>query len=97
MYRIWNKTILINKLTPRSLKLEASSININHELVKSGIKIGRKTYGSPTLSDQAALDCPSLKMGPGLSTISHTANEFIYLEEIKEGIKIYIKLLDNII
>ena len=85
------------KLTPRSLKLEASSININHELVKSGIKIGRKTYGSPTLSDQAALDCPSLKMGPGLSTRSHTANEFIYLEEIKEGIKIYIKLLDNII
>ena len=62
----------------------------------SGIKIGRKTYGSPTLSDQAALNCPSLKMGPGLSTRSHSANEFIYLKEIKEGIKIYIELLKNI-
>jgi acetylornithine deacetylase len=93
--------IIINKapckLTPRSLRLESSYINKNHELVISGIKIGRKTYGSPTLSDQAALECPSLKMGPGLSTRSHTANEFIYLSEIKEAIKIYIKLLDNII
>ena len=93
--------IIINKapckLTPRSLRLESSHINKNHELVISGIKIGRKTYGSPTLSDQAALVCPSLKMGPGLSTRSHTANEFIYLREIKEAIKIYIKLLDNII
>ena len=62
----------------------------------SGIKIGRKTYGSPTLSDQAALNCPSLKMGPWLSTRSHTANEFIYLKEIEEGIKIYIELLKNI-
>lgn len=84
------------KITPRSLILESSNINKNHELVMSGIKIGRKTYGSPTLSDQAALNCPSLKMGPGLSTRSHTANEFIYLKEIEEGIKIYIELLKNI-
>ncbi len=84
------------KITPRSLRLESSSISKKHELVMSGIKIGRKTYGSPTLSDQAALSCPSLKMGPGLSTRSHSANEFIYLKEIKEGIKIYIELLKNI-
>lgn len=81
------------KLTPRSLRLSSSSINKDHELIKSGIKLGRKTYGSPTLSDQASLNCPSLKMGPGLSTRSHTANEYIYIKEIKEGIDIYIKML----
>ena len=81
------------KLTPRSLRLGSSSINKDHELIKSGIKLGRKTYGSPTLSDQASLNCPSLKMGPGLSKRSHTANEYIYINEIKEGIEIYIEML----
>tara|TARA_B100001741_G_scaffold25500_1_gene18575 strand:+ start:714 stop:1808 length:1095 start_codon:yes stop_codon:yes gene_type:complete len=81
------------KLTPRSLRLGSSSINKDHDLIKSGIKIGRKTYGSPTLSDQASLSCLSLKMGPGLSTRSHTADEYIYVDEIKEGIEIYIKML----
>ena len=63
------------------------------QIIKSGIKIGRKTYGSPTLSDQASLSCLSLKMGPGVSTRSHTADEYIYVDEIKEGIEIYIKML----
>ena len=81
------------KLTPRSLRLSSSSINKDHELIKSGIKLGRKTYGSPTLSDQASLNCSSLKMGPGLSTRSHTADEYIYVDEIKEGIGIYIRML----
>ena len=52
-------------------------------------------HGSPTLSDQAALECPSLKMGPGLSTRSHSANEFIFVHEIEEAVKIYIELSKN--
>jgi acetylornithine deacetylase len=59
--------------------------------------MGRNTYGSPTLSDQAALDCPSLKLGPGDSTRSHTADEFIYTNEIKEAVRIYIELLTEVI
>jgi len=84
-------------ITARSLRLNSSSIPINHELVKAGIEIGRTTYGSPTLSDQAVLTCPSLKLGPGDSTRSHSADEFIYLNEIEEGIKIYIELLNRVI
>ncbi|NOY48784.1 MAG: M20 family metallo-hydrolase [Chlorobi bacterium] len=84
-------------IVPRSLKLNASSIPIEHELVKAGIALGRTTYGSPTLSDQAVLSCPSLKLGPGDSTRSHTADEFIYINEIEEGIAIYIELLKKVI
>ena len=85
------------EMTPRSLHLNSSSINIEHELVQAGIALGRKTYGSPTLSDQAALECPSLKMGPGLSTRSHSANEYIFIHEIEEAIKIYNELLEKIL
>ena len=81
----------------RSLKLNSSSIPIHHDLVKAGIELGRDTYGSPTLSDQSVLTCPSLKLGPGDSTRSHTADEFIYLAEIEEGIKIYIELLNKVL
>ena len=81
----------------RSLRLNSSSIPVHHDLVKAGIELGRETYGSPTLSDQAALSCPSLKLGPGDSTRSHTADEFIYLNEIEEGIDIYIKLLKKVL
>ena len=66
-------------------------------MVKAGIAMGRKTYGSPTLSDQAVLNCESLKLGPGDSTRSHSANEFIYLAEIEEGIQIYIELLKRVL
>ena len=81
------------KMTPRSLRLNSSKIDSDHDLVKSGIALGRKTYGSPTLSDQAALSCQSVKLGPGNSTRSHSANEFVYVKEIEEGIDLYIKLL----
>ncbi len=84
-------------IEPRSLRLNSSSIPIHHDLVKAGIAIGRETYGSPTLSDQAVLTCPSLKLGPGDSTRSHTADEFIYVAEIEEGIKIYIELLGKVL
>lgn len=84
-------------IVPRSLKLNASAIPIDHELVQAGIALGRTTYGSPTLSDQAVLSCPSLKLGPGDSTRSHSADEFIYINEIEEGITIYIELLNRVI
>lgn len=86
-----------DKIIPRSLRLNSSSIPLDHELVKAGIDIGRTTYGSPTLSDQAVLSCPSLKLGPGDSTRSHSADEFIYLKEIEDGIKIYVELLNRVI
>jgi acetylornithine deacetylase len=66
-------------------------------LVKAGTELGRTTYGSPTLSDQAVLTCPSLKLGPGDSTRSHTADEFIYINEIEDGIKTYIDLLKKVL
>lgn len=84
-------------ITPRSLRLNSSFIPVEHELVKAGIALGRKTYGSPTLSDQSVLDCPSLKLGPGDSTRSHSADEFIYLQEIEQGIELYIKILEQIL
>ncbi len=84
-------------ITPRSLRLNSSSINTDHDLVKAGISLGKKTYGSPTLSDQAALSCQSLKLGPGDSKRSHSADEFIYIHEIEAGIEFYIKLLNQVI
>ena len=66
-------------------------------LVIAGVAMGRTTYGSPTLSDQAVLTCPSLKLGPGDSTRSHSADEYIYVKEIEEGIAFYIALLKNIL
>lgn len=84
-------------ITPRSLRLNSSAIDMNHELVKAGISLGRKTYGSPTLSDQAALSCQSLKLGPGDSKRSHSADEFIYIHEIEDGVKMYIELLNRVI
>ncbi|TBW26677.1 M20 family metallo-hydrolase [Gramella sp. KN1008] len=87
----------VDEITPRSLRLNSSSIPKEHELVKAGIDLGMNTYGSPTLSDQAMLKCPSLKLGPGDSTRSHSADEFIYIKEIEEGIEKYIKLLEKAI
>jgi len=85
------------EVTPRSLRLQSSSIDENHPLVMAGKKLGRNVYGSPTLSDQAALSCPSLKLGPGDSTRSHSADEYIYVSEIEEGIALYIELVKQIL
>ncbi len=82
---------------PRSLDLGSSSISKDHPIVQSGINLGRDTYGSPTLSDQSVLSCPSLKLGPGDSTRSHSADEFIYVDELKEGVALYIKILEGIV
>lgn len=80
---------------PRSMHLNASSIAPEHPLVRSGVALGRTTYGSPTLSDQSVLSCQSLKLGPGNSLRSHTANEFIYRHEIETGIALYIEILNG--
>lgn len=81
----------------RSTRLKPSSIAVNHPIVQAGLAMGRETYGSPTTSDQALLDIPSLKLGPGDSARSHMADEYIYIYEIEEGIKLYIKLLNSIL
>ncbi|MEA1785565.1 M20 family metallo-hydrolase [Arenibacter sp. GZD96] len=83
------------ELKERSLRLNSSSIDPNHPLVQAGVALGRSTYGSPTLSDQATLSCQSLKLGPGDSTRSHSADEFIYVREIEEGIDLYIQILEG--
>lgn len=85
------------EVTPRSMRIRPSSISEMHPVVQAGIGLGRKVYGSPTTSDQALMPFPSLKIGPGDSARSHTADEFIFLHEIKEGIALYIRLLDSII
>ncbi|MEO5907710.1 MAG: peptidase dimerization domain-containing protein, partial [Ginsengibacter sp.] len=82
-------------IQPRSIRLKPSFINENHPLVKAGIKMGITSYGSPTCSDMALMDFPSLKIGPGDSARSHCADEFIYVNEIKDGIKTYINLINN--
>ncbi|MEO5782519.1 MAG: M20 family metallo-hydrolase [Ginsengibacter sp.] len=85
------------KIEPRSTRLRSTSIALDHPLVKAGLTLGRKYYGSPTTSDKALMPFPTLKVGPGFSGRSHSADEFIYLDEIKEGIEIYIKLLEQIL
>lgn len=82
---------------PRSMRLRSSKISEDHPVVQAGIKSGRQTYGSPTSSDAAVIPAPVLKCGPGDSARSHTADEFIYLSEIKEGIINYIKILKQIV
>jgi acetylornithine deacetylase len=79
----------------RSYRLNSSSISTDHPLVKRAVSIGLKPFGSPTLSDQALMHFPSMKMGPGKSSRSHTADEYILLDEIEDAIKIYIELLDG--
>lgn len=86
-----------SEVTPRSIRLKPSKIDKNHPIVQAGIALGRDTYGSPTTSDQSLLDIPSLKVGPGDSARSHTADEFIYVDEIKEGIETYIQMLEKIV
>lgn len=89
------RTHLTSEISPRSIRLKPSSISPDHKIVKQGIKMGKSTYASPTTSDQALMDCPSLKMGPGESGRSHTADEFIFIEEIEKGIEDYITLLEG--
>lgn len=85
------------EVVPRSVRLNSSSIPREHPIVRAGERLGRVLYGSPTLSDQSNLTCPSLKLGPGDSLRSHTADEYLLVSELREGIDLYIKLLDEIL
>jgi len=80
----------------RSFRLNSSRISEEHPIVKRAVKMGRNPFGSPTLSDQALMPFPSVKMGPGKSSRSHTADEYILISEIEEAIEIYLKLLDGL-
>ena len=88
---------VLSEIKPRSTRLRSSAISLEHPLVKSGLKMGRKYYGSPTTSDKALMHFPALKIGPGDSARSHTADEYIYIDEIKEGIELYIQLLNEVV
>lgn len=80
----------------RSTRLSSSAIPENHPLVRRAKALGLKPYGSPTLSDQALMPWPSMKLGPGDSARSHTADEFITLTEIRDAVGLYLKLLDGL-
>lgn len=86
----------ISSFTVRPNILQPSNIDLLHPVVVAGLALGRKTYLSPTSSDQGWLDMPSVKMGPGESARSHTADEFVLIDEIEEGITIYIRLLESV-
>lgn len=86
-----------SEIRPRSTRLRSSSMDKNHPIVKAAQQMGKKLYGSPTMSDQALIPCPSIKVGPGDSARSHTADEYIGLEEIKDGIETYIGLLEAVL
>ncbi len=79
----------------RSVRLNSSRIDEDHPFVRKAKMLGRMPFGSPTLSDQALMPFPSVKMGPGRSARSHTANEYIVLKEIDEAIGLYLSLLDG--
>jgi acetylornithine deacetylase len=85
------------EVKPRSLRMRSSGIPMDHPFVLGGIRLGKSWYGSPTTSDQALIPATSIKMGPGDSARSHTADEYIHLEEIRQGIDSYIKLLEEIL
>ena len=84
------------EIVPRSVRLQPSGIAPSHPIVKVADKLKIKKFGSPTLSDQALMPFPSVKIGPGDSARSHTADEFIYLQEIIEGIDGYIAVLEEL-
>jgi acetylornithine deacetylase len=83
------------ELIPRSMRLRSSSLPEGHLLHEVGKSLGLETFGSPTLSDQALIPYPSAKIGPGDSARSHTADEFIFTQEVKDGITTYISILEN--
>jgi acetylornithine deacetylase/succinyl-diaminopimelate desuccinylase-like protein len=85
------------EVKPRSMRMRPSGISEEHALVKAAVKLGIATYGSPTTSDQALIPVASIKMGPGDSARSHTADEFIYVDEIRKGIETYINVLNEVI
>jgi len=91
------KSNLKTELKPRSVRLQSSHIDSKHPLVQTIDDLKIRKYGSPTLSDQALMNFPTIKIGPGDSARSHTADEFIFLNELNEGVKVYTAILEKLI
>lgn len=91
------KKNLQSSVQMRSARLRSTIISLDHPIVKAGLKLGKTYYGSPTSSDKALMPFPALKIGPGDSARSHTADEFIFISEIKEGVDLYIRLLEQLV
>ena len=83
------------ELKARSFRLHSSAIPESHPLIQKAIAMGMKPFGSPTLSDQALMPFPSFKLGPGESSRSHSADEFIRISEIEHAISTYVELLSE--
>ena len=88
--------LVIADIKPRSFRLNSSGISLDHPVVQRGISLGLNYYGSPTTSYQAVIPFPSVKIGPGDSALSHTANEYILISEMEEGFRIYVELLSDL-
>jgi acetylornithine deacetylase len=88
--------LIDSEVKPRSFRLNSSGISVDHPIVQRGINLGLSYYGSPTTSDQAVIPYHSVKIGPGDSARSHTADEFILISEIEEGFSIYVDLLTGL-
>ena len=95
LFEIINKHTL-SEVIPRSFRLNSSKISLENPFVQRAVMIGKNPYGSPTLSDQSLMPFPTVKIGPGDSARSHTADEYIKLSEIREAIELYVKLLDGL-
>ena len=89
------KSHVQGEVKARSFRLSSSHVSPQHPLVRKAVGMGRTPFGSPTLSDQALMPFPSMKMGPGKSSRSHTADEFIFIKEIEEAIGLYLQLLNG--
>lgn len=84
------------EITARSFRLNASSTPLEHPAVQRALLLGKNPFGSPTLSDQALMPFPTIKMGPGESSRSHTADEYVECMEIREAIELYFHLLNGL-
>jgi len=91
------KANITSEAKARSFRLGSSRISPDHAFVRRAVEMGRVPYGSPTLSDQSQMPFPSLKMGPGQSSRSHTADEFIQTSELSEALDLYLQLLDGLV
>ena len=94
--RILREAVPECRMTPRSTRLNPSCISAGHPIVRRLSMMGYEPFGSPTLSDQALMPWPSVKAGPGDSSRSHSADEYIYLSEIREAIAVYIQVLSGL-
>jgi len=88
--------LIDSDVKPRSFRLNSSGTPLHHPIVQRGISLGLNYYGSPTTSDQAVIPYLSIKIGPGDSARSHTANEYILISELEAGFRIYIELLSDL-